>query len=114
MNTYRLFPFLWNQGTCVQAQTVYAIDRQPPSNTFPTMCSARPKEDPAYYYEAMTLQRLLPPPNTNGCCYQPPSLNAVNWFMLPSWLSYVQSIGYTVTSDLSTLKPYSDVYISGP
>jgi len=113
-NIYRISPFLWNDGTCQLAQTVYAVDRQPPPNTFPTTCSRRPKEDPAYYYDTSTTQRLLPPPNTNGCCYQPPQLNAVTWSMIPAWLSYVQSVGYIVTSDLSKLKPYSDIYILGP
>jgi hypothetical protein len=56
---------------------------------------------------------LLPPTNCSGC-YQPPSLNAVTWPMIPAWLSYAQTLGYTVTSDLSTLKPYSDIYINGP
>jgi hypothetical protein len=114
MNIYRIYPFLWNDGTCQLAQTVYAIDRQPSNNTIPTCCSRRPKEDPAYYYDTSNTQRLLPPPNTPGCCYQPSNLNAVTWAMIPAWLSYVQSVGYTVTSDLSRLKPYSDIYITGP
>ena len=112
MNIYRLYPFLWNESPCKQAQTVYAIDRAPPANKFPTACSRRPQEDPAYYWDNSTLQRILPV-GPSGC-YQPQSYNAVTWFTLPAWLSYVQSIGYTVTSDLSTLKPYSDIYITGP
>jgi hypothetical protein len=113
MNLYRIFPVLWNQGTCTQAQTVYAVDRAPPPNTFPTSCSARPQEDPAYFWDNQTFHRLLPPAGCGGC-YQPASLNGVTWPSLPSWLSFVQTKGYTVTTDLSTLKPYSDVYITGP
>jgi len=113
-NVYRIYPTLWNEGICQMAQTVYAIDRQPPANTFPTSCSRRTEKDPAYYWDAGTFQRLLPPPDTNGACCQPAVWNAVNWQILPSWLSYVQTLGYTVTTDLSLMKPHSDIYISGP
>jgi hypothetical protein len=111
MNTYRIYPTLWNEATCQMAQTVYAIDRQPPPNTFPTCCSRRTDKDPAYYWESPTFQRLLPPPTLSGCCNQP--FSSIVWSNLPSWLSYVQTLGYTVTTDLSALKPYSDIYIQG-
>ena len=113
-NIYRIFPVLWNDGICKQAQTVYAIDRASP--VIPSSCSHYVREDPAYYWTNANgnFQRILPPPATEGCCYQPPILNAVNWFLIPAWLSYVQTLGYTVTSDLSSLKPYSDIYITGP
>jgi hypothetical protein len=113
-NIYRIFPVLWNDGICAQAATVYAIDRSGP--VIPTSCSHYVKEDPAYYWSGEgggNFQRILPPRPPSGC-YQPPALNAVTWPMLPAWLSYVQTLGYTVTSDLSKLKPYSDLYITGP
>jgi hypothetical protein len=112
-NIYRIFPVLWNDGICKEAQTIYAIDR--PAPQIPTSCSHYVREDPAYYWTNQNgnFQRLLPPSGA-GCCYQPPGLNAVNWFMIPAWLSYVQTLGYTVNSDLSALKPYSDIYIRGP
>lgn len=113
-NVYRIYPTLWNDGICQMAQTVYAADRQPPPNTFATTCSRRTEKDPAYYWENPTFQRLCTPPNTTGTCCQPAVLNSVTWPILPAWLSYVQSLGYTVTSDLSLLKPFSDIYISGP
>ena len=115
-NIYRIFPQLWSQGGCFQAQTVYAIDRQPPPNTFQTQCSTRQYDDPAYWYEGNTFQRILPPPAgfSQQCCFQSPSWNAVTWRSLPLWLSYVQSVGYTVTTDLSTLSPFTSIYISGP
>ena len=113
-NIYRIFPVLWNDGICKQAQTVYAVDRAPPSSAFPTSCSNRVKEDPAYYWDAPNFQRLLPPPGAAGCCYQPPALNAVTWATLPAWLSYVQTVGYTLNIDFSRLKPYGDIYITGP
>lgn len=113
MNIYRIFPVLWNDGICKQAQTVYAIDRQPPSNTFATTCSQRVREDPASSWESPTFQRLRPPPDSTGCCYQPPTLDAVTWSTLPLWLSFVQSKGYTLNVDFSKLKPYSDIYIQG-
>jgi hypothetical protein len=113
-NIYRIFPVLWNDGICKQAQTVYAIDRTSP--VIPTSCSHYVREDPAYYWtnSGGNFQRLLPPPAVNGSCYQPSQLNSVNWPMIPVWLSYIQSLGYVVTTDLSKLKPHSDIYITGP
>ena len=115
-NIYRIFPQLWSQGGCFQAQTVYAIDRQPPPNTFQTQCSTRQYDDPAYWYEGNTFQRILPPPAgfSQQCCFQSPSWNAITWRSLPLWLSYVQSVGYTVTTDLSAITPFASIYISGP
>jgi len=112
-NIYRIYPVLWNDGICKQAQTVYAIDRSPPPNTFMTICSSRPKEDPAYYWDNPVFQRLLPEPNRSGC-YQPSQLNSVRWGCLPAWLSYIRQFGYTVQGDLSSLKPFKDIYIEGP
>ena len=100
MNIYRIFPVLWNQDSCIQALTVYGIDRV--ATALPSCCSARVKEDPAYYWDSPMFQRLL-----NGT-------NAVQWTTLPAWISFAQTKGYTLTTDLSTLKPYSDIYISGP
>ena len=113
-NTYRIYPTLWNEGICQMAQTVYAIDRQPPPNTFATCCSRRTEKDPAYYWDNSTYQRILAPPNTTGNCCQPASLNSVTWSLIPAWLSYVETLGYTVVTDLTKLKPYMDIYISGP
>ena len=113
-NIYRIFPVLWNDGICKQAQTVYAVDRTTPSLAFETSCSSRVKEDPAYYWDGSSFQRLLPPANVDGCCYQPPALNAVTWSTLPAWLSYAQTKGYTLNVDFSRLKPYSDIYVTGP
>jgi hypothetical protein len=102
MSIYRIFPVLWNDGICQEAHTVYAIDRAP--NDLPTACSTRVKEDPAYYWDSRQFYRLLPP--------EQGLLQAVNWSMLPAWLSYAQTRGYTC--DLSRLKPQSDIYITGP
>lgn len=113
-NIYRIFPVLWNDGICKQAETVYAIDRTSP--LIPTSCSHYVKTDPAYYWSdsvgSGNFQRLLPP--QAGGCYQPSALAAVTWSMLPTWLSYVQTLGYAITSDLSKVKPYSDIYLTGP
>ena len=102
MNIYRIFPVLWKDAT------VYGVDRAPPAGTFPTGCASRAKEDPAYYWTSSTFQRLLPPPDM-GC-----ARDCVVWETLPTWLSYVQSKGYTLNLDFSRLKPYSDIYITGP
>ena len=112
MNLYRIYPVLWNDGICTQAQTVYAIDRTTP--LLHTCCSTRVKEDPGYYYESSHFQRLLPPADSESSCYQPPLLNAVTWQTLPAWLTYIQTRGYTLKVDLSCIKPYSDIYIAGP
>lgn len=106
-NLYRIYPVLWNDGICTQAQTVYAIDRQPPANTFPTCCSSRPKEDPAYYWGDPTFQRLLP-------VSQSPMYSSVLWSCLPRWISDIGIYGYAVQGDVSSLKPFKDFYILGP
>ena len=113
-NIYRIFPVLWNDGICKEAQNVYAVDRMPPNNTFKTCCSTRVKEDPAYYWDMSNFQRLLPPPQMADCCYQPQILSSVIWSTLPMWLSYIQTVGYTLNVDFSRLKPHSDIYITGP
>ena len=110
-NLYRIYPVLWTEGNCMQAQTVYAIDRSPPPNTFSTMCSARTKEDPAYYWEHPTFQRLLPDPKAIGCAEL---RNSVRWSSLPAWISYVHQFGYSLKGDLSNLQPFSDIYMIGP
>lgn len=101
MPVYRLYPTLWNDGTNMMAQTVYAIDRTPPLLT--TICSRRPCEDPSFYWLGPVFQRIVP---------QDAYCNAVTWATLPSWLSYASSLGYTYTLD--AVKPYSDIYITGP
>lgn len=106
-NLYRIYPVLWKDASCQQALTVYAIDR--PTPLIPTSCSARAREDPAYYWDTPTFQRLLSPPGIS----QPQQGNAVIWATLPAWLSYIQTLGYTINTDFSRLKPYSDIYITG-
>ena len=104
MNVYRIYPTLWNDGMCMQAQTVYAIDRASP--VIKTACSHRPKEDPSYYWDNQTFQRLLPPENT----MQPYA--AVSWSTLPAWISWATANGYSVPMD--GVKPFSDIFITGP
>ena len=98
---YRIFPVLWTEGQ--ESKMVYAIDRSAPD--IRSICSRREKEDPAYYWDAPIFQRLV----------MPDSLamgNSVTWERLPAWLSYVQTLQYTVQTSLSSLAPYGDVYIS--
>ena len=99
-NIYRIYPTLWDQG-----QTVYAIDRAPAG--IPTACSSRPRSDPAATWDSPTFQRLLPSTSWNG--------NAVTWATLPAWISYAQTLGYTLAENtsLGKLKPYGDLYIVG-
>jgi hypothetical protein len=109
-NLYRIYPVLWTEAHCDQAQTVYAIDRCP--NTFRTVCSHRVKEDPAYHWDNPTFQRLLPP-SAPGC-FQPSSSNSVRWNNLPAWLSYVSTLGYTLQGDTSSLQPMREFFLLGP
>ncbi len=121
-NIYRIYPTLWEGQGCATGQTVYAVDRAPPTPSasgFPTACSARPRADPASTWDSPTFQRLLPPPGgvggssgySWGC-----ALQAVTWSSLPAWLSYVQGLGYTLSENtsLAKLKPYGDLYVVGP
>jgi hypothetical protein len=107
-NIYRIIPFLWNDATsgmnCQMALTVYGVDR-PPAN-IKTICSSRPKEDPASYWDGRTIARLVLP---DAYANEP-----VVWSTLPRWLSYAQAQGYTIVGDLGKLKPYSEFYINGP
>jgi hypothetical protein len=107
-NLYRVYPVLWDNNQT--SQTVYAIDRTPAS--IPTSCSSRPRADPACTWESPTFQRLLPPTNV-GCCV---NVNAVTWSSLPAWISYIQTLGYSLAENtsLGKLKPYGDLYIVGP
>lgn len=100
MNVYRIFPVLWNDGIEKQAMTVYALDRQSP--ILKTACSKRVKEDPAYYWDNSTFYRLVL------------GTDVVTWSSLPAWLSYARNAGYTLEGDLGKLKPYGDIYITGP
>ena len=103
---YRVYPTLWDGNGCT-GQTVYAIDRKPAA--IPTECSSRPRADPASTWDSPTFQRILPP--TNGCW----SVNAVTWATLPAWISYIQTLGYTLAENtLAKLKPYGDLYVIGP
>lgn len=113
---YRIYPTLWEGSACTGAQTVYACDRAAPSEIFLTECSRRPKEDPASIWESPTFWRLLPPPDVNGCCYQPSNMNAVTWSSLPTWISWIMGKGFTIQGgySLSLLKPNADLWIVRP
>jgi len=106
-NLYRLYPTLWNDGDGQQQQalTIYAIDCGIAAPLFPTACSRRPREDPAYSWASPTFQRILPPSSLAG---------SVTWSTLIAWTQSVAPLGYVIQGDLSNLKAYSDVYILGP
>ncbi len=108
MNIYRIFPVLWNDAsnTDMQSRNIYAADRAPPAGGFPTTCARRVGADPASSWDGATFQRLVSPPGANAAY--------VTWATLPAWLSWIQTIGYTIKSDLSQLQAYSDVYVCGP
>lgn len=98
---YALQPFLWTQNPCTQALTIYSIS--PCGSRLPSACSARPQEDPAYYWDNPTLQRILMPNRTDS----------VTWTTLPTWLSFAETQGYTIVSDICSLTPFSTIYIRG-
>ncbi len=104
MPVYRISPVLWH---CPRtgAQTVFSIDRSTP--LIPSTCSSRPREDPASVWDATVFQRLLPPPNTSGM------IDAVIWSTLPSWLSWIQTQGYTFDT-MTKVRPFDSFYIEGP
>ena len=106
-NIYRIYPVLWSDGT--NTYNVYGIDRILSSTAFKAQCSQRIREDPACIWDSRTFQRLIPPGNDSTY-----PISAITWSNLPSWLSYVQTLGYSLNIDFSKLKPYSDLYISGP
>jgi hypothetical protein len=101
MQLYRISPILWKD------RTVYGIDRVAPG--IPSVCSSRPREDPASVWDSPTFQRLLPPPDSP---YTP--IEGVSWATLPAWLSWIQTRGYTLSDSLSKLKPYDCLYVEGP
>jgi hypothetical protein len=113
---YRIFPVLWEGPGCIGTQTVYGIDRPPAPGTFKTACSSRTREDPASSWDSPTFWRLLPAPDSvSGCC-SPSGASSVTWPTLMTWISWIQTIGYSISpnTDMSRLKPYSDIYIVGP
>jgi len=99
MSLYRVSPFLWTQNPVTQALTVYSIS--PCGSDLPSACSARPQEDPAYYWDAPTLQRLLMPNRSDP----------VTWSSLPTWIAFAESRGFTIVGNISKLTPYSEFYI---
>lgn len=111
-NMYRVYPTLWEGQGCMGGQTVYAIDRAPPPDTFATACSSRPRADPASTWDSPTFQRLLPPPSLGSGCWG--GTQAVTWSTLPTWISYILPLGFTLNSSLGKLKPYGDLWIQGP
>ncbi len=111
---YRIFPALWEGIGCSGTATVYAIDRAPPTGTFPVGCSARPKEDPASTWEASTFTRLLWPPDIpNPLPTNPNSYCCVLWGQLPAWISWIGTLGYSLAPN-TKLSPNRDFYIIGP
>jgi len=99
MSLYRISPFLWNQNGCMQSLTVYGISCC--ATDLPSVCTTRPQEDPAYYWDSPTFQRLL----------MPNRVDSVTWSNLPAWLSFAQSKGYILVSDISKLTVAGDLWI---
>jgi len=103
---YRLSPVLWDRVPGQHTATVYSIDRMPdgPLSAFVTCC-ARCKDDPAWWWAGPTFHRLVMPPGVTGCCMGPQDIsNAVVWAQLPSWLSWVQGQGYSLSEGVSFAK----------
>lgn len=81
---------------------VYVIDRDAPNIN--TQCAKLVKEDPAYYWGTGIVNKLLPFDSSSSY---------ITWQTLTKWLSDVSDLGYTIKTDLTHMKPYSDIYIEG-
>jgi hypothetical protein len=116
MNIYRIFPVLWEGKGCVESQTVYAIDREPPAGAFPTACATRSKDDPATIWDSRTFWRLLPPPDSVGGCCGGDALGSVTWANITHWFSWIANLGYSLApnTSLQHIRPHGDIYIVGP
>jgi hypothetical protein len=112
-NLYRVYPTLYEGRGCVQAQTVYAIDRVPPSLASTIKCARRDSSDPLYYSNGQTFNRLTL--SNSSCCYGPGD-DSVTFNNLSQWISYAMSNGYSLASMemLTKLNPFKDIYILGP
>ena len=110
---YKIYPTLYEGRGCVQAQTVYAIDRVPSALSTTIKCARRDNSDPLYYSLGQTFNRLTLPNNTG--CYGPGD-DSVTFGNLTEWISYAMENGYTLTSMeiLTKLTPFKDIYILGP
>lgn len=95
---YRLSPVLWDGVPGNHTATVYAIDRMPYGPLASSIiCTPRCKDDPAWWWAGPTFLRLTNPKELTTCCSGPQDVwDAIVWSKLPSWLSYVQGLGYTV------------------
>lgn len=113
MQYYRLSPVLWDSIPGQYTATVYSIDRMPegPLQRYVT-CTARCKDDPAYWWAGSTFLRLVMPPGLTGCCSGPQDIrDAVVHVQLPTWISWALSQGYTVPDNFqfSKIKPSDDI-----
>ena len=95
---YRLSPVLWDGVPGNHTATVYGIDRMPYGPLASSIiCTPRCKDDPAWWWSGPTFLRLSNPKELTTCCSGPQDVwDAIVWSKLPSWLSYVQGLGYTV------------------
>lgn len=109
---YRIYPTLYESRGCVQAQTVYAIDRVPPSLSSTIKCARRDSSDPLYYTYGQTFNRLTLP--NSSSCYGPGD-DSVTFSNLTEWISYAMENGFTLSSMeiLTKLSPFKDIYIIG-
>ena len=110
---YRLSPVLWDSVPGQYTATVYSIDRTPegPLSAFVT-CTARCKDDPAYWWSGSTFIRLVMPPGATGCCSGPQDIsNGVVWAQLPSYISWLMGQGYSMPDNFqfSKIKPTVDL-----
>ena len=112
-NLYKVYPTLYEGRGCVQAQTVYAIDRVPSLLASTIKCARRDSSDPLYYSVGQTFNRLTLP--NSSACYGPCD-DSVTFSNLTEWISFAMSKGYTLPSMemLTKLTPFKDIYIMGP
>lgn len=113
MQYYRISPTLWDSVPGNYTATVYGVDRMPigPLSQY-VCCTPRCKDDPAYYWAGPTFLRLRMPSELNGCCMGPQDIgDGVVFAQIPSWISWVLGLGYTLPDNFEfrKLKPGDDI-----
>jgi len=105
---YRISPVLWEGIPGNYSATVYAIDRIPkgPLASY-IQCTSRSQADPAYWWGGSTFLRLSNPKELTNCSGPENIWDAIVWQKLPAWISFVNSLGYTIP-DSCNLEPHKE------
>ena len=115
---YRLSPVLWDRVPGQYTASVYSVDRMPEGPLAQYVsCTARCKDDPAYWWAGSTFLRLVMPAGVGGCCSGPQDIgNGVVYAQIPSWISWALGQGYQLPNDFqfSKIGPQDDITLIWP